>query len=157
MLLKARAFNEGARALALEAGLKADLSHRHPDERARQDAEDWMALMTPIIKAYCTDKGFENANEAMQCLGGHGYIKEWGLEQFVRDARITQIYEGANGIHTRGLATRGLRPGGGAEALEDLVAELADGVGGGFAVDGQALGKLLMGVGDEASIAFATL
>ena len=108
MLMTIRAFNEGARALALWTGLKLDMAEKHPDDRARRDAEDLVALITPVIKAYLTDAGFESANMAMQCYGGHGYIHEWGMEQFVRDARIAQIYEGANGIQALDLVGRKL-------------------------------------------------
>ena len=108
MLMTIRAFNEGARALALWTGLKLDMAEKHPDNRARRDAEDLVALITPVIKAYLTDAGFESANMAMQCYGGHGYIHEWGMEQFVRDARIAQIYEGANGIQALDLVGRKL-------------------------------------------------
>ncbi len=108
MLLTARAFNEGARALALWIGLTIDLSEKHPDAETRKEKDELVALVTPIIKAYLTDAGFENANAAMQCYGGHGYIREWGMEQFVRDARIAQIYEGANGIQALDLVGRKL-------------------------------------------------
>ncbi len=108
MLMTIRAFNEGARALALWTGLKLDMAEKHPDDRARRDAEDLVALITPVIKAYLTDAGYESANMAMQCYGGHGYIHEWGMEQFVRDARIAQIYEGANGIQALDLVGRKL-------------------------------------------------
>jgi hypothetical protein len=111
MLMRIRAFNEGARALALWTALKADIANGDPDARVRKDADDFMALMTPVIKAYFTDMGFENACTAMQCYGGHGYIKEWGMEQFVRDARIAQIYEGANGIQALDLVGRKLPDG----------------------------------------------
>ncbi len=108
MLLGMRAFNEGARALALWVGLTIDLSEKHSDETVRREAEDLVALLTPIIKAYFTDAGFEHANAGLQCLGGHGYIREWGMEQFVRDARICQIYEGTNGIQALDLVGRKL-------------------------------------------------
>ncbi|MBM3491499.1 MAG: acyl-CoA dehydrogenase [Alphaproteobacteria bacterium] len=108
MLMTARAFTEGARALGLWTGLRIDLAHVHPDERTRRDAEDFVALLTPVIKGYFTDMGFEVANLAMQCYGGHGYIAEHGMEQFVRDARIAQIYEGANGVQALDLVGRKL-------------------------------------------------
>ena len=108
MLMSQRAFNEGARALAMWVSLHIDIAHKHPDERTRQDADDLAALLTPVVKAYFTDAGFENTVQAMQCYGGHGYIQEWGMEQFVRDARITQIYEGANGIQALDLVGRKL-------------------------------------------------
>jgi alkylation response protein AidB-like acyl-CoA dehydrogenase len=108
ILMTIRAFNEGARALALWVGLQIDMAQRHPDEAERQAADELAALLTPVIKAYLTDMGFENAVSAMQCYGGHGYIREWGMEQFVRDARITQIYEGANGVQALDLVGRKL-------------------------------------------------
>ena len=108
MLLTQKAFNEGARALAMWVGLHIDIAHKHPDARTRQDADDLAALLTPVVKAYFTDAGFENTVQAMQCYGGHGYIQEWGMEQFVRDARIAQIYEGANGIQALDLVGRKL-------------------------------------------------
>ncbi|MCG8693835.1 MAG: acyl-CoA dehydrogenase family protein, partial [Minwuiales bacterium] len=108
MLMTIRAFNEGARALALWTGLNIDFAHKHPDPQARKDAEDLVALITPMIKSYLTDMGYECATMAQQVYGGHGYIKEWGMEQFVRDARSTQIYEGANGIQALDLVGRKL-------------------------------------------------
>jgi len=108
MLMTSKAFNEGARALALWTGLNIDLAHRHPDEEERQLADDFAALITPVVKAYFTDAGLENTVNSMQCYGGHGYIREWGMEQFVRDARIAQIYEGANGIQALDLVGRKL-------------------------------------------------
>jgi len=108
MLLTMRAFNEGARALAMWTALHADLADRHPDESVRRDAEDLLALMTPIIKAYLTDMGYESINWGVQCYGGHGYIKEHGMEQIIRDARITQLYEGTSGIQALDLVGRKL-------------------------------------------------
>ena len=103
-----RASTEGARALAYWIGMALDLAKRHPDAQARQDAEDLIALMTPIIKAYFTDQGSACANLGVQVMGGHGYIREWGMEQLVRDVRITQLYEGANGIQALDLVGRKL-------------------------------------------------
>ena len=113
MLMNARAFNEGARALALWGALQVDLTHRANSEEAREQAEDLIGLLTPVIKGYFTDKGYENATNAQQCLGGHGYIREWGMEQFVRDARIAMIYEGTNGIQALDLVGRKLAAKGG--------------------------------------------
>ena len=86
---------------------------RSPDEAERQSADDLLGLLTPVIKGYLTDKGFEAAVNAQQVLGGHGYIREHGMEQFVRDARITQIYEGTNGIQAMDLVGRKLPKDGG--------------------------------------------
>ena len=108
MLLTMKAFNEGARALAYWIGIHIDQLSKHPDPAVRRDSDDLVALMTPIIKAYFTDMGFESTNLGLQVLGGHGYIAEWGMEQYVRDARIAQIYEGANGIQALDLVGRKL-------------------------------------------------
>jgi len=108
MLMEARAWNESGRALVLWGALQVDLIRRSPDEAERQMADDLLGLLTPVIKGYLTDKGFEAAVLAQQVLGGHGYIREHGIEQFVRDARITQIYEGTNGIQAMDLVGRKL-------------------------------------------------
>jgi alkylation response protein AidB-like acyl-CoA dehydrogenase len=113
MLMEARAWNEGGRALVLWGALQVVLMRRSPDEAERQQAEDLLGLITPVIKGYLTDKGFEAAVYAQQVLGGHGYIREHGMEQFVRDARITQIYEGTNGIQAMDLVGRKLPKDGG--------------------------------------------
>jgi alkylation response protein AidB-like acyl-CoA dehydrogenase len=113
MLMEARAWNEGGRALVLWGALQVDLMRRSPDEAERQQAKDLLGLITPVIKGYLTDKGFEAAVYAQQVLGGHGYIREHGMEQFVRDARITQIYEGTNGIQAMDLVGRKLPKDGG--------------------------------------------
>jgi alkylation response protein AidB-like acyl-CoA dehydrogenase len=105
-LLTMKAFGEGARALAYWVGLTIDHQVNNPDPKARREADDLVQLMTPIIKACLTDMGFEATNLGVQVLGGHGYILEWGMEQYVRDARITQIYEGANGIQALDLVGR---------------------------------------------------
>jgi alkylation response protein AidB-like acyl-CoA dehydrogenase len=108
MLLTARAYNEGARALAYWTALHLDLSTHHPEAETRRDADELVQLMTPIIKAFLTDRGFEAANLAVQVHGGHGYIAEHGMEQLVRDARIAQLYEGTNGIQALDLVGRKL-------------------------------------------------
>ena len=108
MLLIQRATVEGCRALAVWVGRELDAQARHPDPEARRAAEDFVGLMTPIVKALMTDFGFENANLGVQVLGGHGYVREQGMEQFVRDARIAQIYEGTNGIQALDLVGRKL-------------------------------------------------
>ena len=107
-LLRIKAFNEGMRSLAYWVGVRIDLEHRHPDAAVRQEAEDMVALMTPVIKAFLTDKGFDNTNIALQTLGGHGYIREYGVEQYMRDARIAQIYEGTNAVQALDLVGRKL-------------------------------------------------
>jgi alkylation response protein AidB-like acyl-CoA dehydrogenase len=108
MLLTMRAFNEGARALAYWMALNIDLSEKHPDETVRQDAGDLVSLMMPIVKAYLTDSGFDSVNLGLQCFGGHGYIREHGMEQFVRDCRISKLYEGTSGIQALDLVGRKL-------------------------------------------------
>lgn len=106
MLLTAKAFIEGSRALSYWAAMNLDVFHRHADTKKRQEADDFVALLTPILKAYQTDMGYEVANMMMQVYGGHGYIQEWGMEQYARDARIAQIYEGTNGIQALDLVGR---------------------------------------------------
>jgi alkylation response protein AidB-like acyl-CoA dehydrogenase len=108
MLMEAKAFNEAARALVLWGALQVDLSRKAQSEEERLAADDLLGLLTPVIKGYLTDKGFEAAVNAQQIYGGHGYIREWGMEQFVRDARIAQIYEGTNGIQALDLVGRKL-------------------------------------------------
>jgi acyl-CoA dehydrogenase len=122
-LMLIRAFNEGARALVLWAALSSDVAHRSEDAAERQAADDRLGLLTPVVKGVLTDLGFENAVRAQQVLGGHGYIAEWGLEQFVRDARIAMIYEGANGIQAMDLVGRKLGRDGG-RALMAFMGEI---------------------------------
>ena len=98
MLMNVKATTEAMRALCIYTAMKIDLAEDHPDEKVRQEADDFAALMTPIIKAYCTDRGFLNCSESLQVLGGSGFTKEYPLEQYMRDVRITMIYEGTNGI-----------------------------------------------------------
>jgi len=114
MLMDAKAFTEAMRALALWGGLLVDLSHKAATEEERALADATISLLTPVIKGYGTDKGFETAVNMQQIWGGHGYIAENGMEQFVRDARITQIYEGANGVQAMDLVGRKLALNGGA-------------------------------------------
>jgi alkylation response protein AidB-like acyl-CoA dehydrogenase len=108
MLMKMRVMNEGCRALAMWIGYELDVSTSHPDAERRAAADDLVALMTPIVKSMLTDQGFNAANDGVQIHGGHGYIREWGMEQLIRDARITQIYEGTNGIQALDLVGRKL-------------------------------------------------
>src|SRR3954447_26574549 len=129
MLMESRAWNEAGRALVLWGALQVDLMRRSQDEAERQHADDLLGLITPVIKGYLTDKGLQAAVHAQQVLGGHGYIREHGMEQFVRDARITQIYEGTNGIQAMDLVGRKLPKDGGrgVRAFFDLVgSEIAD-------------------------------
>ena len=122
-LLTIKALTEGGRALALSTALQADLHRRSPDAAQRQASDDRLGLLTPIVKAILTDNGFQNAVNAQQMLGGHGYIAEWGMEQFVRDARITMIYEGANGVQALDLVGRKL-PKDGGRAMMAFLAEV---------------------------------
>lgn len=122
-LMTMRAFNEAARALVLWAGLKSDVAHRSGDAKERQAADDALGLMTPVIKGVMTDVGFVNTVSAQQMYGGHGYIAEHGMEQFVRDARIAMIYEGANGVQAMDLVGRKLGKDGG-RALMTFLGEV---------------------------------
>lgn len=106
MLLTAKAWAEGGRALGVYASLLLDKEQHHPDAKVRKDAGEILALLTPIVKAFLTDNGFQAAVECQQVFGGHGYIKEWGMEQFVRDARINMIYEGTNTVQSLDLLGR---------------------------------------------------
>src|SRR5271169_6549801 len=124
MLMNIRAFNEAARALVLWTSLQSDIAQRSQDAKEREAADDHMGLMTPVIKGVLTDQGFANTVAAQQIFGGHGYIAEHGMEQFVRDARIAMIYEGANGIQALDLVGRKL-PRDGGRALQAFFAEVS--------------------------------
>ncbi|WP_430388456.1 acyl-CoA dehydrogenase C-terminal domain-containing protein [Blastomonas fulva] len=113
MLMEAKAINEGLRALILWGGLQVDLTHKSQTEEERVAADDIISLLTPVIKGYGTDKGYEIATNMQQVYGGHGYIAEWGMEQYVRDARIAMIYEGTNGVQAMDLVGRKLAQSGG--------------------------------------------
>jgi hypothetical protein len=106
MLLTARAYAEGARAMAMYTALQIDVMLSSADEQARQDAADAVALLTPIVKAFFTDNGWIATSACLQVYGGHGYIRESGMEQFVRDARINMIYEGTNAVQALDLLGR---------------------------------------------------
>jgi hypothetical protein len=106
MLLTARAYAEGGRALMCFGTMLLEKELHHPDENVRQEAADMLALLTPIVKAFITDNGWTATSACLQVFGGHGYIKEWGMEQFVRDARINLIYEGTNTIQSLDLLGR---------------------------------------------------
>jgi acyl-CoA dehydrogenase len=122
-LLSIRAFNEAARAMVMWTALKSDVAHRSSDPKERQAADDHLGLMTPVLKGVLTDTGFANAVVAQQIYGGHGYIAANGVEQFVRDARIAMIYEGANGIQALDLVGRKL-PRDGGRAVMAFFAEV---------------------------------
>jgi alkylation response protein AidB-like acyl-CoA dehydrogenase len=123
MLMDTRSFNEAARAFLYWLALQEDIERYSPDEKARERADDFLGLMTPVIKGYLTDIGFKNCVDAQQIYGGHGFIEEWGMSQFVRDCRITMIYEGANGIQALDLVGRKLARNGG-RALMGVSAEI---------------------------------
>ncbi|OLV19472.1 acyl-CoA dehydrogenase C-terminal domain-containing protein [Deinococcus marmoris] len=128
MLLTGKAYTEAGRAMAMWLALSIDTEHHHPDEAARQEAGDLVALLTPIAKAFMTDNGFNIAVQSQQIFGGHGYIREWGMEQFVRDARIGQIYEGTNGIQALDLLGRKVLMDGGKklQKLAGMLQEFVD-------------------------------
>jgi alkylation response protein AidB-like acyl-CoA dehydrogenase len=133
MLMEMKAFNEASRALVLWGALQVDISRRAQTEAEREAASDLLGLLTPVIKGYMTDQGFKVAVDAQQIHGGHGYIREWGMEQFVRDARIAQIYEGTNGIQALDLVGRKLGANGGRAIqafLKLLAEEIAEAKGG---------------------------
>ncbi|WOC15600.1 acyl-CoA dehydrogenase C-terminal domain-containing protein [Pseudochrobactrum sp. MP213Fo] len=124
-LLTIRAFNEAGRALVLSTALQSDIAHHSGDEAARDYADDQVGLLTPVLKGVLTDKGFDHAVMAQQVFGGHGYIEENGMSQYVRDARIAMIYEGANGIQALDLVGRKL-PANGGRALMAYFKEIGD-------------------------------
>jgi acyl-CoA dehydrogenase len=135
-LMDQKSFIEGARTFTLWCSMQNDRARRQGDEAA----EGMIALLTPVLKAFVSDKGYEAATNAQQVLGGHGYIEEWGMSQFVRDARIAMIYEGANGVQALDLVGRKLGSDGGKHAMAFgmLVKELADRL-----ADDDALGELV--------------
>ncbi|MFL6844213.1 MAG: acyl-CoA dehydrogenase C-terminal domain-containing protein [Allosphingosinicella sp.] len=150
MLMEMKAFNEAARALVLWGALQVDISRRAQTEEEREAASDLLGILTPVIKGYLTDQGFKAAVDAQQIHGGHGYIREWGMEQFVRDARIAQIYEGTNGIQALDLVGRKLGANGG-RAIQAFFKLLAEEIADARAAEGDAAnlaGRLEKAVGD---------
>ena len=125
MLMEAKSLTEGLRALCLWGALQVDLEHDAGDDAEKQLAADLIGLLTPVIKGFGTDMGYKIATDAQQVYGGHGYIREWGMEQYVRDARIAQIYEGTNGVQAMDLVGRKLAQNGGraVQAFFKLVAD----------------------------------
>jgi len=123
MLMETKAFNEGARALIYWATMLEDLELIHEDEKFREKCDDYLGLLTPVIKGYLTDKAMTTTIDCQQIFGGHGFIEEWGMSQFVRDTRIALIYEGANGIQALDLVGRKLARNGG-RALMTLNSEI---------------------------------
>ncbi|MEL7128492.1 MAG: acyl-CoA dehydrogenase C-terminal domain-containing protein [Pseudomonadota bacterium] len=128
MLMDSRAFIEGGRAFLYWTALHGDLQDKSPDEKVREKAKDYMALMTPVLKAFLTDRGLKSCNDSLQLHGGSGFTKEWGLEQFVRDVRIALIYEGTNGVQALDLVGRKLATNGG-RAMFTFFAEMDDFLG----------------------------
>jgi hypothetical protein len=106
MLLTCKALGEGGRAMALHAATLVDVIERHPDPEERKQADALLSFLTPIVKACLTEWSVECTYHALQCFGGHGYVREWGMEQLARDARITTIYEGTTGIQALDLLGR---------------------------------------------------
>ncbi|WP_174280689.1 acyl-CoA dehydrogenase C-terminal domain-containing protein, partial [Sphingomonas bacterium] len=141
MLMEAKALTEGLRALCLWGALQVDLEHLAVDDGERRMAADLIGLLTPVIKGFGTDMGYRIATDMQQVYGGHGYIAEWGMEQYVRDARIAMIYEGTNGVQAMDLVGRKLAQNGG-RAVQALLALVA--------------GEVAAGKQDEATAAFAT-
>ena len=122
-----RAWIEGLRLLAYRTGVELDVARHHADAARREQAQQWCSLVTPVLKAMCTDAGFNGASRLLQVFGGHGYVREWGIEQHVRDARVTMIYEGTNEIQAIDLLARKVLADGGASLgrlLQSLAAEL---------------------------------
>jgi alkylation response protein AidB-like acyl-CoA dehydrogenase len=136
-LMSIKAFNEAARALVLWTSIKADVALVSEDEKERVAGDDHMGLLTPVIKGVLTDVGFDNTVKAQQMFGGHGYVAEWGMEQFVRDARIAMIYEGANGVQAMDLIGRKL-PRDGGRAIMAFFKEVDGFLAENAAVDGMA-------------------
>ncbi|MEO7478592.1 MAG: acyl-CoA dehydrogenase C-terminal domain-containing protein [Lysobacteraceae bacterium] len=132
MLLTQKAYVEAARAFTYWAGLAIDREHKHPSENVRADNADLVALLTPVVKGFITDNGYECTTLAMQVLGGHGYIAESGMEQYVRDARINMIYEGTNTVQALDLLGRKVLADNGAKlikfgkVIQDLLDEHVD-------------------------------
>ncbi|MBS0502946.1 MAG: acyl-CoA dehydrogenase family protein, partial [Proteobacteria bacterium] len=146
MLMEGKALTEGLRALCLWGALLVDLSHKAPSEEEREKADALVSLLTPVIKGFGTDMGYRIATDAQQVYGGHGYIAEWGMEQYVRDARIAMIYEGTNGVQAMDLVGRKLPSKGGAaiQAFFAMVSEdIAAAQGGEQAKLAEALGTSL--------------
>jgi hypothetical protein len=128
MLLTARAYAEGGRALAIYCSVLLEKEHHHPDAKVREQSGEMLSLLTPIVKAFLTDNGWQATTMCQQVFGGHGFIKEWGMEQFVRDARINMIYEGTNTIQSLDLLGRKVLGNNGAtlKKFGKLVAKLVE-------------------------------
>jgi hypothetical protein len=108
MILHMKALTEGARVMAYETAMYVDIAHHHPDAAVREEANDWVELNTPLVKAFCTDSAVDLGSLGIQVFGGHGFIAEWGMEQILRDSKILCLYEGTNGIQAMDLVRRKL-------------------------------------------------
>jgi hypothetical protein len=128
MLLTQKSLVEGARVLVLFAGMQMDRAFHHPDAAVRAQSEELLSLLTPVVKGFVTGMSLECTSEALQVHGGHGYVRETGVEQFFRDARITMIYEGANGVQALDLLGRKVLGSGGALArrLGDVIGSFCE-------------------------------
>ncbi len=123
-----RAWVDAGRVLAYQTALELDVAKHHPDAARRQQAQQWCALATPVLKSAWTDQAFHGASNCLQVFGGHGYVREWGIEQVVRDSRVAMIYEGTNEIQAQDLLFRKVLPDSGAalcQVLDRLDAEVA--------------------------------
>ncbi|APW37777.1 acyl-CoA dehydrogenase [Rhodoferax koreense] len=136
-----RAWIDGGRLLAYRTGLLLDAARHHPDSRRRDEAQRWCSLVTPVLKAAWTQQAFLGASECLQVFGGHGYVREWGIEQIVRDARVSMIYEGTNEIQAIDLLLRKVLPDGG-QALGALLVDLRPALDAGRDFDAEVLRRL---------------
>jgi alkylation response protein AidB-like acyl-CoA dehydrogenase len=139
-----RAWIDGGRVLAYHTALELDIAQSHPDTARRDAAQRWCALVTPVLKAACTHQAFHGASECLQVFGGHGYVREWGIEQIVRDSRVAMIYEGTNEIQAIDLLVRKVLPDGAAAlcALLDTMAQEPPRQSRGFTAMHQRLARL---------------
>jgi hypothetical protein len=119
-----RVWIDGMRVVAYQTAIELDMARHHPDDSRRAQAQLWCGLLTPVLKAACTDQAFEGASACLQVFGGHGYVREWGVEQILRDARVTKIYEGTNEIQAIDLLVRKIAADQG-QGLRALLARLS--------------------------------
>jgi len=127
ILATQRAWIDGGRVLAYRTAIELDIAKQHPDEARRHTAQQWCGLVTPVLKAAWTAQAFHGGSECLQVFGGHGYVREWGIEQIVRDARVSMIYEGTNEIQAIDLLLRKVLPDAGA-GLSSLLQALCEGL-----------------------------
>ncbi|MBV8618039.1 MAG: acyl-CoA dehydrogenase [Curvibacter sp.] len=136
-----RAWIDGGRLLAYRTAVALDVARHHPDAARRDEAQRWCSLVTPVLKAAWTHQAFHGASECLQVFGGHGYVREWGIEQIVRDSRVAMIYEGTNEIQAIDLLVRKVLPDGG-EALGALLLSLRSDLDAARAADAEVLRRL---------------